>query len=81
MDNQLSDLLQEMKALRADIGSTRTESAAHHLALTAQIGAMDERLSHIDLRIAAMEPHKVSGDKAAVSSVGELVRAALLGSS
>lgn len=80
MDDLVNQLLQELRALRQDVSAARTESGAHHLALTAQIGAMDERLSHIDLRIAAMEPqHHGHAVPAAVSGVADLARSAIMG--
>ena len=69
-----------VEGARQDISAARTNLAAHNLALTAQIGAINERLSHIDLRIAAMEPHqKGSGVRAAVTGVSEIARTAILG--
>jgi len=76
----LEALHSDLGSLRDDLGSARAEASAAHLETIAQIGAMSECLRLINTRVAGLEAKRQgSGVRAAVTGVGELAKAAILG--
>jgi hypothetical protein len=74
MDELANELLQKLKALRADIASMRTDAAAHHQKTAAAIDALYTELNIINVRI-----YYLSGARSGPPNVAELVRRIMAG--
>jgi hypothetical protein len=71
----------DLATLHTDVCSARSEASAQHLAINRQFGGLSEMLININERVAKLENRKppASGLRTAVSGVGEIARAAILG--
>jgi hypothetical protein len=81
MSDPLLQALEALHAMRTDVCSGRAEGRAQHLETIAKIDGLNERLTLVDARTAAMERKRWTAglSRLVVGGVAAVAKAAMLG--